>query len=267
MQIDSTSKTIGLLGVPFDDYSSFHKGPAEAPPLVRDILFSGSLNGFAESGIKVKDKLQDCGDVSFDDESEPFEKIQNRINSLFDKNLIPLIVGGDHSISFPILQALKTQYSDITIVHFDAHPDLYHEFKGNPLSHACPFARIMENKLATRLIQFGIRANTEHQIEQARKFGVESYGVSNLPNIEALNVTGPIYISFDLDGLDPAFAPGVSHIEPGGLATRQVLDIIQALPNTVIGADIVEYNPKYDINNMTAYVCGKLVKEIAVKML
>jgi agmatinase len=178
-----------------------------------------------------------------------------------------LIFGGDHSITFPILQGLHPSHSDITILHFDAHPDLYDEFKGNRFSHACPFARIMENKLASRLIQVGIRTLNVHQREQAQRFGVEVHEMRNWKGPEQLKLSGPLYISIDIDALDPAFAPGVSHLEPGGMSVRQVLDVIHSIKVPIIGADIVEYNPSRDIHGMTAMVAIKLYKELCGKML
>jgi arginase family enzyme len=125
----------------------------------------------------------------------------------------------------------------------------------------------MEEKLTNRLVQVGIRTQTGHLREQAKRFGVEvvdmrAWGAGRRPLI-----TGPVYLSLDLDVLDPAFAPGVSHWEPGGLATRDVIDIIAGLGGTLIGADVVEYNPVRDPTGVTGMVAAKLVKEIASRML
>ena len=125
----------------------------------------------------------------------------------------------------------------------------------------------MEDNLANRLVQIGIRTLSKHQEEQAIKYGVEiiqmkDFDLNKLPEFE-----NPIYLSLDIDGLDPAFAPGVSHHEPGGLSTREVLKIIQNITVPILGADIVEYNPTRDFNDMTAMVSAKLLKEIAAKML
>jgi arginase family enzyme len=125
----------------------------------------------------------------------------------------------------------------LSILHFDAHPDLYDDFRGNPHSHASPFARIMETKLAQRLVQVGIRNMNGHQREQAERFGVEVIEMKNLQDGLELQFDTPVYVSVDMDGLDPAFAPGVSHREPGGLTTRQVIEIIQSIGTPVVGAD------------------------------
>jgi arginase family enzyme len=125
----------------------------------------------------------------------------------------------------------------------------------------------MEEGLAKRLVQVGIRTVNGHQREQAERFGVEFVEMRNWRDDLTLDFDSPVYISFDLDALDPAFAPGVSHREPGGLSTRQAIGVIQRLRAKVVGADIVEFNPRMDPAQITAVVCAKLLKEIAAKML
>jgi arginase family enzyme len=125
----------------------------------------------------------------------------------------------------------------------------------------------MEDGLAVRLIQIGIRTANPHQREQAERFKVEVHGVRRLPNLADLQLEPPLYVSIDLDVLDPAHAPGISHPEPGGLTTREVVEIIQNLPFPPVGADIVELNPDRDINGLTALVAAKLLKEVLAAML
>jgi arginase len=144
---------------------------------------------------------------------------------------------------------------------------LYDEFEGNRLSHACPFARIMEARLAKRLVQVGIRTMVRHQRDQAERFGVEVVEMRGLPAYEKLTTAGPVYVTFDLDVLDPACAPGVSHREPGGMTVRETMAHLQAIQGTIVGADVVEYNPVRDVAGMTATVAAKVVKEILGKMI
>lgn len=179
----------------------------------------------------------------------------------------PVCLGGDHSITLAIVRAFGKRVPGLTILHFDAHPDLYDELEGNRLSHACPFARIMEEGAAKRLIQIGIRTANGHQCEQAKKFGVEMIEMRNLPALGRMKVDGPIYISFDMDVLDPAFAPGISHREPGGMSTREALAHIHAITGEIAGADIMEFNPAQDTTQITATVAAKLLKEILGKMI
>jgi arginase len=165
------------------------------------------------------------------------------------------------------MKAFAEKYPGLTNFHFDAHPDLYDEFDGNRLSYACPFARIMEAGLAKRSVQVGIRTATGHQREQARKLGVEMMEMKTLPAFERLKADGPVYISFDIDVLDPAFAPGVSHREPGGISVREAITHLQAIRGEIIGADIVECNPVQDIEGLTAGVAAKILKEILGRMI
>jgi agmatinase len=176
-------------------------------------------------------------------------------------------LGGDHAITYPIMRAYATKYGDLAVLHLDAHPDLYDEFEGNRSSHACPFARIMEEGLVKRLVQVGVRTMNPHQRAQARRFGVEVVEMRQYQPGLALELDGPLYVSIDLDVLDPAFAPGVSHHEPGGLSVREVLQLIQELRVPVVGADIVELNPHRDPVGCTAMVAAKLLKEITAVML
>jgi len=269
MVFDISPDDIALLGIPFDAYSSHLKGAGKAPTAIRNMISSGSANSSTELGVELKNnsRIQDVGDISWADDSQAFDSIDKRITEIASLGGKPLTFGGDHSITFPIIKALAKYHSEITILHFDAHPDLYDVFNNNPLSHACPFARIMENNLAKRLVQVGIRTLNEHQREQANRFNVEIHEMRNWKGAEQIKITGSVYISIDIDALDPAFAPGVSHHEPGGLSVRQILDIIHNLDVPIIGADIVEYNPKRDINGMTAMVATKLYKEVCGQML
>jgi len=257
-----------LLGVPFDANSSFMRGPAEAPPLIREALLSDASNMWSESGVDVgvPGAFEDVGDLSLPDQN-PFPAIEKTIEGLLAKKQRPLVLGGDHSITYPIIKAFAKTFSNLTIIHFDAHPDLYDELDGNRYSHACPFARIMEEKLAKRLIQIGIHTMNGHQREQAKRFGVEVFELRKLPVFEELKTWCPVYVSFDIDVLDPAFAPGVSHREPGGISVRDAIKHLHSITGTIVGADIVEYNPKRDVSELTATVAGKMLKEILGKML
>ena len=281
-------KVVALLGIPNDDNSSYLKGCAKAPPLIRHAFHSASSNYWSESGIdlgsleasvdgdgvendEVAKGWTDLGDLNFDDNSQaltPFEVIDAAVESSLVKGRRILSLGGDHSITYPLVKAYSRHFSSLNILHIDAHPDLYDSLDSNYHSHASPFARIMENNHACRLVQVGIRTMNGHQQEQANRFGVEVMTMKDFdPSIVDTLDDGPLYVSLDLDGLDPAYCPGVSHHEPGGLTTRQVLDIIQRIRAPIVGADIVEYNPSRDINGMTAAVAAKMVKELLAKMI
>jgi agmatinase len=260
---------LALVGFCYDENSSFTKGAADAPPQIRAALRSEAWNLWSESGIDLgaDNTFFDAGDIEPVTGSEMISLIEQSIVTLLNDKLAPISLGGDHSITYPIIKALSRKYADLSILHFDAHPDLYDEFQGNRYSHASPFARIMEEKLAERLVQVGIRTINAHQREQIERFGVEVLEMRTYDEHCELKFDSPVYISFDIDALDPAFAPGVSHREPGGLSTRQAIDLIRRVKGKVIGADIVEFNPRMDPLHITATVCAKLLKEIAAKIL
>lgn len=264
-----TPKKLALIGFRYDENSSFMKGAADAPPLIRAALRSEAWNLTSESGVDLSadNAFFDAGDMEPVSGTDMMLLIEQSIVTLLNDDLAPISLGGDHSITYPIIKALSQKYKNLNILHFDAHPDLYHDFQGNRYSHASPFARIMEENLAQRLVQIGIRTVNAHQREQIERFGVAVFGPHEWESALALEFDSPVYISFDIDGLDPAFAPGVSHREPGGLSTRQALDIIQGVKGNVVAADIVEFNPRMDPLLITGTVCAKLLKEIAAKML
>lgn len=255
---------INIQGIQYDVKSSFQQGPKLAPPLIREALHSGSMNLSNEDGVSVEgDRIIDRGDFEITD----YFTIEKITKTHLKNGGKVFTLGGDHSITYPIIKAHKEQYPKLDILHIDAHADLYDNYEGDPYSHACPFARIMENGLAVRLVQVGIRTLNTHQAEQAERFDVEIHQMKNLDLNKITRFENPLYISLDMDGFDPAFAPGVSHHEPGGLSSRQVIDLIQRIDAQVVGADIVEYNPKRDFQNMTAYLAAKMMKEIIGKMM
>jgi arginase len=262
---------IKVIGIPFDANSSFLKGSSLAPDRVRLMEKEGSANAYAENGTEIKKNVNflDLGDIVFE-ETNPkraFHKIENQIAELISNNEKVISIGGDHSITYPIVSAFSKKIEKINILHLDAHSDLYDNFDNNIYSHASPFARIMESGKVNSLTQVGIRTLNTHQREQARKFNVEIIEMKDLNTDFIQKLKSPLYISVDLDVLDPAFAPGISHHEPGGMTTRELLNIIQKIEATIIGADIVEYNPVRDVNNMTAMVAYKILKELIAKMI
>lgn len=213
------------------------------------------------------DALSDAGDLMLPANGAARDLIEQGIAALMARGVRVIALGGDHSVTYPILRAINGRYPSPTILHIDAHADLYDVYDDDRFSHACPFARIMEEGLASRLVQVGIRTLTGHQREQAARFGVEVIDMRAWYAGARPVIDGPVYISMDMDGLDPAFAPGVSHWEPGGLTVREVLDLIQSIGKPIVGADVVEFNPQRDSSGLTAMVAAKIVKEIAGAML
>lgn len=257
---------VSLLGIPNDDGSSFLRGAAGAPPEIRRALRSPSSNLATENGLDLghEPRFTDAGDLPA---GVAFDRIEAAVSELLERGDRVLSLGGDHAVTWPVLRAYGRRFEGLSLLQLDAHPDLYDALAGNRLSHACPFARIMEEGLVARLVQVGIRTLNAHQREQAERFGVEIRDMRSWRPDGAFDFEGPLYLSLDLDVLDPAFAPGVAHHEPGGLSVRQVIRLIQRLEAPLVGADVVELNPERDPSGVTAMVAAKLTKEIAARML
>ena len=275
-------RTPTLVGIPYDASSSFLRGSAAAPPAIRSALWSPVGNSFSESlvDLAAPGALADRGDLDlarFDPSSRAAacDAIEAGLAHAIETGGRPIALGGDHSVTYPLVRGLRAarggEIRRLTILHFDAHPDLNDVFEGDRLSHACPFARILEERLADRLVQVGIRTMSRHQRAQADRFGVEIFDMrrwaaGERPELDPAR-DGALYVSIDLDGLDPAFAPGVGHREPGGLSVREVVSLIQQSMVPIAGADVVEYNPHLDFGDFTARVAAKLVKELASRMI
>lgn len=257
-----------LLGVPFDAASSFRRGAAGAPPAIRSALASQAGNSWTEGLVDIggPGMLGDAGDLTLSTGAESRAQIEAGVARLLDAGGVPIVLGGDHSITYPVLRAMRPRHAHLSVLHVDAHPDLYEDFAGDRFSHACPFARALEERLLDELVQVGIRAMTGPQRAQADRYGVDVIDMDAWVAGRRPAPAYPVYLSIDLDGLDPAYVPGVSHPEPGGLSVREVLTVLHQLEVPVVGADIVELNPELDSRGLTAGVAAKLVKEIAGRM-
>jgi arginase len=261
---------VAVVGLPWDEQSSFMRGAALAPSHIRDVLHDGSANLCTEHGADLAATAgwTDVGDVPLTSGPAVLAEIEGAIDALVERGARVLSLGGDHAVSYPVLRAYARAHPRLTVLHIDAHPDLYDQFEGSRLSHACPFARVMEERLVSRLVQVGIRTMTPHQREQATRFGVEVVEMRHWTPARRLELgDAPVYLSLDLDALDPACAPGVSHHEPGGFTTREVLGILHAIGPALVGADLVEFNPRRDVGTTTAMLAAKFYREIVGRLL
>jgi arginase len=261
-----------LAGLPADDKSSYLRGAAAAPAAIREALACPSSNLSAEDGRDLgaggdRPRLADAGDLELGGALD-IAAIEAGLGELYALGSRVICLGGDHSVSFPAIRSfVRSRGAKIDVLHLDAHPDLYDSFEGDGLSHACPFARCLDEGLLGRLVQVGIRGMNAEQRGRADKFDVEVIDMILWEEGRRPAFEGDFYLSLDLDALDPAFAPGVSHREPGGLTTREVISLLRRTPGRLVGADIVELNPARDAEGMAAMVAAKLLKEIAARML
>lgn len=264
---ESTRPHVTVLGVPLDHHSSYARGTAAGPAALRGALGSSHWHNTTELELDLDGRpWTDAGDMTLD-ESTPMSAIADAARAASADGSKLLALGGDHSISAPLLRAAADRHGPLTVVHIDAHTDLYEDLDGDPDSHGSPFARAFEAGSIGRLVQIGVRTLEREQRRQVDRYGVELITMRDHPRELPGDLSGPVYVSLDIDALDPAFAPGVSHCEPGGMSTRELLDLIHALPAGVVAADLVELNPMRDINGMTACVAAKLFRELLGRLL
>ena len=257
---------IRLFGLPTDVNSSFERGAAAGPAAIRAQLWSDRGNMASELGPELGTDIAftDDGDLALtEDTPRDDAMIRRHVALVREDGEIPLALGGDHAVTLPLVEAAAACFGPVNILHIDAHPDLYDDFEGNPRSHASPFARIYDGGHAARLVQVGIRTLNRHCREQAGRFGVEVVPMAGFTPDAVPVLDGPLYISIDLDGIDPSEAPGVAHPEPGGLTVRELLGVLHRQSAPIVGADIVEHHPGRDRGDVTAILGAKLVREIA----
>lgn len=264
----ATKSHLVFLGIPDDSQSSYRWGCSRAPALIRSAYDGRSFNSTTESGADLYKSVLDLGNLepqqSWEASSSRYRSV---VEALLNDGKIPFIAGGDHAITIPVLEAFRTLGEPVHVVQIDAHPDLYAEFKGSTQSHACVAARLLEMDHVASVTQLGIRTLNDEQSKQIVRFH------DRLRLLFARDLTGPlpslrhipddasVYLTVDMDGFDPAYAPGVSHPVPGGLTARQVLSLIQSSHWKLIGMDVVEINPSMDTNNLTAILAARLLHE------
>jgi arginase len=259
--------SISLLGFEWDASSSYARGTAAGPGVIRSILFSDASSPYSLGGVDIRQVLVSLPFPQLDsDPARAREQISDAVAAQLAAGQQPLSLGGDHSVTYPVLQAIRDYHGPVNVLHIDAHPDMYEEFDGDRYSHACPFARALEDGCIKNLVQLGIRSSNPQLREFGRRYDVTMLGADEADKVPYERLSSPLYISIDLDGLDPAFAPGVTHQEPGGLTTREVIGVIARCEGAVVGADVVELNPERDLNLLTANLAVRLVKELAGKM-
>jgi len=280
--LDNSSKAFGgfqsefsqadfvLFGVPYDSTSSFRPGSRFGPRAMREV--SANLETWSwRTGVDYESvRLHDLGDLSVvhGDSAETIRRVEETVEDIKGTRKVPILLGGEHSVTLGAVRAFK----DATVVSFDAHFDLRDEYLSNKLSHACVMRRSSEEVGPGNVIIIGARATYADEVDFVKKKGIRY--LSSLDIIrsdpqsaaawakQSLRGAKKVYVSIDIDVLDPSCAPGVGNPEPEGIGTTALLDIIDAVvDDRVVGFDVVEVSPPYD-NGSTAAVASKLVFEI-----
>jgi len=270
---------IAMIGVPYDGAVTNRPGARHGP---REIRNASTMMRSIHPSTRINPyelcRIGDGGDVAFTSAYD-IEGAHSDIEALFStfhgSGVIPLAAGGDHSVTLPILRAIASD-GPVGLIHIDAHTDTWDEFMGSPYSHGAPFRRAAEEGLIdpARTVQIGIRGAQNSSVgwDYSESSGMRVLFMDEVTRIgidavaeEALRVvgSGPAYLSFDIDSLDPAFAPGTGTPEVGGLTTVESLTLLRKLRGVrLIGADVVEVAPAYDPSGTTALIGATMMYEL-----
>ena len=273
---------IALVGVPFDGGTTYRAGARLGP---RHIRVQSALIRPYHPNLKLnpfnRQRIADYGDLPINPLSiqDTFQRIEAALDELLAHGVRPVCVGGDHSIVLPILRALSKRHGPLSVIHFDAHSDTWDEYFGSKYSHGTPFRRAIEEGLIepTRLLQVGLRGQiySEEDFDFARSKGVEIIFTEDifergLPWImERFHrfAGGPCYLTFDIDVVDPAFAPGTGTPQVGGPSSREIVALVRGLQGLqFVGADLVEVSPPYDSAEITSLLAANLLFEFLCLM-
>ena len=257
-----------IFGVPMDFTCSYRSGTRFGPQKIREASISIEEYSVYQDKLLDDYKYFDCGDLELPlgDLKKSLDAVGEAVEEVMSTGKKPLVLGGEHLISLPLVKKMHEKYrKDLVLLHFDAHADLRDDYLGVKYSHASVIKRITDFMPAKNIYQFGVRSGSREELD----FGKKN---TNLFLFDVLNplksVLGeisdrPIYITFDIDVFDPAFANGTGNPEPGGIDTREMIDAIMLLKGlNVVGFDIVEVSPPYDISDRTAVLAAKIIREM-----
>ncbi len=275
---DPVGLDVALLGIPFDGGVVYRPGARFGP---RDVRQHSSLIRPYHPVLKVSPfnvlRVADVGDVDVNPVSieDTHARVEQAVTAIVNAGAIPVCIGGDHSLSLAVLRAVARRHGPVGMVHVDSHQDMWDAYFGNRFFHGAPFRRALEEGLLEghRIVQVGIRGpvysdsdfdfGRQHGVRVIRAEDVAREGIGGVREQLRAVGRGPVYLSFDIDGVDPAFAPGTGTPEVGGLTSREALEIVRALAGLpLVGADVVEVSPPYDHGNITALLAANLLFEI-----
>lgn len=259
-----------LYGMPMDWTVSFRPGSRFGPTRIREVSigleeYSPYLNRELEEV-----KYFDAGDIPlpFGNPEKSLAEIEKFVKQVLADGKVPIGMGGEHLVSLPVMKAVYEKYNDLAIIHFDAHTDLRTDYEGEPYSHATPIRKIAEHIGPKNVYSFGIRSGLKEEFIWAKENGMH---ISKFEVLEPLKQVLPtlagrnVYVTIDIDVLDPAHAPGTGTVDCGGITSKELLASIHAIAGSdvnVVGFDLVEVAPIYDTSEMTANTASKLIREM-----
>ncbi|WP_019154007.1 agmatinase [Robertmurraya massiliosenegalensis] len=259
-----------LYGMPMDWTVSYRPGSRFGPTRIREVSI-----GLEEYSAYLDRELEevkyfDAGDIPlpFGNAQKSLDEIESFVDKVLAKEKFPLGMGGEHLVSWPVFKSMYKKYPDLAIIHIDAHADLRTDYEGEPLSHSTPIRKAAELIGPSNVYSFGIRSGMKEEFQWAKEVGmhISKFDVHK-PLMEILpTLSGrPVYVTIDIDVLDPAHAPGTGTVDAGGITSRELLASIHEIARSnvnVVGADLVEVAPIYDVSEQTANTASKLIREM-----
>lgn len=259
-----------LYGMPMDWTVSYRPGSRFGPGRIREV--SIGLEEYSPYLDRELDDVKyfDAGDIPlpFGNAQKSLDTIEEFVKRVLADGKIPVGMGGEHLVSWPVMKAVYEKYNDLAIIHFDAHTDLRTDYEGEPLSHSTPIRKIAEHIGPNNVYSFGIRSGMKEEFDWARENGMH---ISKFEVLEPLKKILPtlagrnVYVTIDIDVLDPAHAPGTGTVDAGGITSKELLASIHAIAGSdvnVVGFDLVEVAPIYDQSEMTSNTASKLLREM-----
>ena len=261
-----------IFGAPFDGTTSFRPGTRFGPSAMRNE--SIGLESFSPYQDKDLEDAPICDsgdlDLPFGDAERALDLIEQETARILDDRKLPIMLGGEHLVSLGAFRAVAKKYPDVVVIHFDAHCDLREDYIGSKLSHACVIRRIHDIVGDGRIYQFGIRSGTKEEFEFAKTHTkMERFTAENLD--EVLTLLGlsekpvPVYLTIDLDVLDPSIFPGTGTPEAGGLSFEKLRERLMLFTNVnLVGLDFVEFSPPYDASGCSTALALKILRETLI---
>jgi len=264
---DYEKSDVVIFGAPYDGTSSFRPGSRFAASRIRiDSYGLETYSPYLDSDLLTK-HVHDAGDLDFvfGNRDLVLSNIKEFATKLVQENKKPLMIGGEHLVTLPVVEAVHNKFNDLIILHFDAHTDLREDYMGEKFSHATVIKRVWELLGDNRIYQFGIRSGLKAEFDwaEAGHTNLNKFGYETLDQVVEIIGDKPVYVTIDLDILDPSIFPGTGTPEPGGISFTDMMTIIQKLANlNIVGADVVELAPDYDSTGVSTAVASKIIREM-----
>lgn len=257
-----------LFGAPFDGTTSFRPGTRFAPQIMRQESYGLEVYSPYQNKELTDKKIFDAGDLvpAIGNVGLMIDSIYDFTKKIISDNKLPIMIGGEHSLSVGTIKAVAEKYPDMYILHFDAHTDLRDVYYEHKLSHANVLYRAWEILGDQKIFQFGIRSGAKDEFEWAKNHVIQNkYNTNGLDEAISIIKNKPVYITIDYDVLDPAVFPGTGTPEPGGISFHELLNAVLKFTDlNVVGADVVELSPHYDPSGASTAVACKILRELLI---